>query len=321
MSNATVSVASSGGDYDTLNHALTDEAANNPNLTTNCHATGSAGILTVQCNNFEDTTAASTGTGYTVSSSYYINIIGNPSDKSSSTTGKWSTSRYRLNVSSSNNAITSDEQYTRFVDLQVRRVSKSADYAGIRATDGTHDNEVINCIITDCYRGINFVSTGTRGKARNCIIIDCYRGVDNDAGDSSVQFFYNCTVIGTDNHGMLRGTFINCVSIGYGACFYTLHSGSTNNAASDTTPNVGSGNLTNLVAGDLDWVNASSEDYHIQSTSVLVNAGSDQSGVFTDDIDGNTRATWDIGADEYVAAGAALKIPIAMKHYRALRAQ
>ena len=37
------------------------------------------------------------------------------------------------------------------------------------------------------------------------------------------------------------------------------------------------------------------------------------------DIDGDTRSgTWDIGADEYIAAGG-LSIPVAMRHYRNLR--
>ncbi|MDV7392544.1 hypothetical protein RZS08_14355, partial [Arthrospira platensis SPKY1] len=93
MANATVTVKSSGGDYTSLNAALAGEVAD---LTSNCHGTGGPGILTIECWNFEDTTAASTGTGYTTSADYYINIIGRADDKTSSNTGKWSTDRYRL---------------------------------------------------------------------------------------------------------------------------------------------------------------------------------------------------------------------------------
>ncbi|MEA2006752.1 MAG: choice-of-anchor Q domain-containing protein, partial [Patescibacteria group bacterium] len=45
-----------------------------------------------------------------------------------------------------------------------------------------------------------------------------------------------------------------------------------------------------------------SEDFHLQSTSDAINVGTDLSGTFTDDIDGDTRPidAWDIGADEEV---------------------
>ena len=45
-----------------------------------------------------------------------------------------------------------------------------------------------------------------------------------------------------------------------------------------------------------------SEDFHIGALSSLKDAGTDLSGTFTTDIDGETRTgTWDIGVDEIVA--------------------
>ena len=52
-----------------------------------------------------------------------------------------------------------------------------------------------------------------------------------------------------------------------------------------------------------DWAN---DDYHLDSGGseiTTLDDGDDLSGTFTDDIDGDTRSTWYIGADEIVAVG------------------
>jgi len=58
----------------------------------------------------------------------------------------------------------------------------------------------------------------------------------------------------------------------------------------------------NPVTASLTFVNAASENYHLAaSDTAAINAGYDMSATFTDDIDGQTRASFDIGADEYIA--------------------
>ena len=53
-----------------------------------------------------------------------------------------------------------------------------------------------------------------------------------------------------------------------------------------------SDNYTNLTGG--------SEDFHVKDTNAdIYDAGTDLSGSLTDDIDGDSRSQWDIGADEY----------------------
>jgi hypothetical protein len=54
---------------------------------------------------------------------------------------------------------------------------------------------------------------------------------------------------------------------------------------------------------------------HLVSGSALRGVGTDLSGTFTEDIDGDTRSAWDIGADEFQGGGGGLSIPIAMYHY------
>jgi len=66
--------------------------------------------------------------------------------------------------------------------------------------------------------------------------------------------------------------------------------------------------------GAVTFVDEASDNFLLGSTDTLaINNGIDTSGEaaplnFTTDIQGETRATWDIGADEYVAAGAARRI-------------
>ena len=56
-------------------------------------------------------------------------------------------------------------------------------------------------------------------------------------------------------------------------------------------------------------VTEGSEDFHITNTSSdLYEAGTDLSGTFTDDIDGDTRSAWDIGVDYIEGAGAVRRI-------------
>ena len=85
--------------------------------------------------------------------------------------------------------------------------------------------------------------------------------------------------------------------------------GSSNNASSDST---GSSGLQNLSSSN-QFVNTTdgSEDLHLKSGADLIDAGTDLSSYFTDDIDGDTRSgTWDIGADEYVSAAVPTKVQV-----------
>jgi len=105
--------------YTSLNAALAGESYN---LTTNIHNTGQAGILTIDCYNFKDTTPAGTGTGYTVDSGHYINIKAHDSHG-----GTWNESRYRLvcNLGYTYGIINVNTQYTRITGIQSYLVSTS----------------------------------------------------------------------------------------------------------------------------------------------------------------------------------------------------
>jgi hypothetical protein len=51
-----------------------------------------------------------------------------------------------------------------------------------------------------------------------------------------------------------------------------------------------------------------SEDFHLKSGADAIGVGTDLSGTFTTDIDGDTRSSWDVGADEYSSGAPAIKL-------------
>ena len=76
----------------------------------------------------------------------------------------------------------------------------------------------------------------------------------------------------------------------------------SNNISSDVTA-PGADSLINQTFNDIAFISTTpdSENLHLQSTSVAIDAGADLSATFISDINGMIRADfWDIGADEYL---------------------
>ena len=284
MANATVTVKSSGGDYTSLNAALAGMAGN---LTTNCGGTGGAGILTIECYAMQDTTSANTGTGYTTSADYYINITVPTAERHD---GKWNTSKYRMVVDG--HCLINQEAYTRITGLQLHQNTSTTYRHGIYQVGAS--TLVDTCIVKGSSvannRGITDDGTGTT-TIRNTIVYDWVTGIEAYA-NMTVQnvTLHNCTT------GVLRGggTCV-CTNVGAAACTTAFSGTITQNTCSSSTPT---------------FADADNDNFHLASNdSTWHDAGTDLSGTFTTDIDGETRVTWDIGADEYVAAaGGAIKI-------------
>ena len=316
MANATKTVKDSGGDYTTLNAALAGQAAN---LTTNCAGTGGAGILTIECYTKAsgDTTAASTGTGYTTSVDYYINITVPTAERH---LGVWSTSKYYLSINVSNyGALEVYENYTRMTGLQVAvNGTGDDDRCGIRI-DGAGYCLIDKCIVrrlssSNICQGIRFGNASSLYcDIRNSYIYgfgvgDWYAGISCDDTSSNIKI-QNCTISG--NYYGINGNSLvvtNCAVFNNVDDF--LGTMTISYCASDDGGGTNSVNISPGATEADDWANAfvdyANGDFHIKNTSsVLYNAGNDLSGTFTTDIDGDTRSNWDIGADEYVAAGGA----------------
>ncbi len=118
---------------------------------------------------------------------------------------------------------------------------------------------------------------------------------------SGTAFYYNSnspssqTVRNSYAHSASGTGFAS--STGNGETFTTTTCASSDGSNSTATVAYSTATFTNVTAG--------TEDFHLPNTSSdLYDAGTDLSGTFTDDIDGQTRVQWDIGADEYVSAAA-----------------
>jgi hypothetical protein len=318
MANKTVTVKASAGDYTSLNAALSGESID---LVTNTR------ILTIDCYNFEDTTTWNTGTGYTTSASYYINLVAHDSHG-----GNYSTSAYRLNVNLNSAGYVGNNlaSYTRFTGIQVQWncTSGSPSYThailtgnGVQCVGVLFDRCILkygnNAGTTQRNAGIWCGTSGSSVQIRNSLFISIKggsnfsSGVDLAAGSWNVYncTFYDCS-IGVRHEPDSDSTATNCLMYGCaspaGITFYnrlTLTYCSTDSASFGTSVIEGAGCRKSQT-----FTFVGAEDFHLASNDAgALGYGTDLSGTFTTDIDGQTRptgaSTWDIGADEYVAAG------------------
>ena len=104
----------------------------------------------------------------------------------------------------------------------------------------------------------------------------------------------------------------DCTSVGgLGLCINASATESYS-CVSDTSA-TGTGSLINKSASNqFENITPGSEDLHLKAGSDCLTAGTnlsaDPSFPFDDDIDGDTRSNWDIGADEFVSQGGLLPI-------------
>ena len=321
MANVTKTVKSSGGDYTSLNAALAGQSAD---LTANCGGTGGAGILTIECYAMQDTTAASTGTGYTTSASYYINITSPSSDRHD---GKWNTSKYRLEAAGP--TFTNHEQYTRISYLQIYSNSGYWNEGALKNSCSVPNITVTHCILKTAIVNTVMVASGilkfdyiSVDPSNNYIYNNIFYDATGDYGSAIHLGDY------AGNFYIYNNTFFNCtygITTPYDAetskyaknnlfCSVThpiagtWSSGSGYNATDQSSIGytVTGGATGDRTSQTFTFVDDDNDNFHLASNDAGArNYGTDLSGTFTTDIDGETRSgTWDIGADEYVAAGA-----------------
>ena len=299
-----------GGDYSSLAAWEADfgscTQSNYPSMSGDGDLVGADLIAVADCRcstGAADTTAV-TIDGWTTDNTRYIKIWTDPNENYRHD-GKWNTSAYRI-VVTSGDALAIREEYTKIFGLQIDCTSKPSGSSGIHIY--SNYTYIGYSIIRNAERGIKPFLSSRIVYMWNSIIINCWRAIDNDDDTSSSQYAYNITAVGSDNHGILRCLAKNCLCKGYSsACFYGLASGSDYNASDDDTgDDWGSYGRANQTFTFVDEVN---DNYHLDSSDTgAKDYGTDLSSdpylSFTDDIDGETRSgTWDIGADEYVAAG------------------
>jgi hypothetical protein len=313
MANKTVTVKSSGGDYTSLNSALAGESTN---LVSNTR------ILTINCTGFEDTTAATTGAGYTTSSSYYIKIVGD------NYTGKSSSSCYRLNIVTTGYItilnITAGSTQVYNVGFTGHYVEDYRTITAIDMSSGPQSNYVVDsCIFYDLFN-TSYTLTSAIGilwsrdaTIRNNVFYNlshssCANGskalyeiggfgspivenntIYNVAVSSSVGIYITCT----------NATVRNNLVLNSGTDYYPVTTWNifSTCGSSDTS---GTSGLRSLVASNqFTNLGAGTEDLSLKGGADSIGVGTDLSSSFTTDITGATRTVpWDIGAFMYTSS-------------------
>jgi hypothetical protein len=220
--------------------------------------------------------------------------------------GKKDTSLARIDSTTSfTNAINIETDYTRLIGAQCSHADNSG---GVFLNA---DNCLVDKLIMYGCTTIGLDDGNSSNYVRNSLIYGAGGdGYYHDAGNN--QVLANCIVVssggvGIHADGFVTTTAINCYSgnntgadyseeatatLTLTTCYSEDGTESTTTAAYSTSAGC---YFTNITGG--------SEDYHTTSSSTLIGNGTDQSGTFTDDIDGDTRSAWDIGADEFIVVG------------------
>jgi hypothetical protein len=306
-------VAPSGGDFTSLAAAIDHLVANHANLVS---ADVYATIEISGTWSSADTTPVDI-TDITTDATRYINIYTTGAARHA---GVWSTNKYNLSSTADEaHSIRISIGHVRLNGLQVAVTShvERTDYLyGIRIQGGVGYNLIANCIIVGKSGGSNgngvAVIAGDVQTLYNNIVYN-FSGtgkggirVDNETGDQFCYIYnntvYNCTTgITTDRwqkHTLTNNLVANCTTDFVGQ-FLSATTNATDGSTAPTAATT-SGNRTSQT-----FTFVGSGNFHLDSTDAgALDHGTSLSGTFTTDIDGETRSgTWDIGADEYVAAG------------------
>lgn len=298
----TKTVKSAGGDYSSLSAYEAGQQGNLVSLDE---------IHQAECYSFNDTTAVSFS-GWTTDATRFVRVYTLAADRHA---GVWNTGKYYLTNASSAGVIDCDDTiHIKLDGLQAQNTTASptGSECGLQVIYGTSSAgwcKVTNSIFRDGRYTVR-QEAGTVSHMILLINTAVYGGNTGAVVVPNAGYLYasNVTAI-SSSYGirMLGGTVTakNCYASGAtGAYDGTITK--TTCASSDATGDAGLQNIAYSTANFTN-VTAGSEDLHIVSGSALKDVGTDLSAdtyPFSDDIDGTTRSgTWDIGADEYTAAG------------------
>jgi len=302
-------VMPSGGDYTALETCMN---ANEQNLVT------ADKYFDVEIDgtwSSADTTAV-TIHNYTTDATRYINIYTTAAARhKGKVTG--TINEYRLDLSASTNV---DAINISGYLMNVRIVGLVIEVTSAGTGDCVHINQLWGGVIkitnsimfSDALSaslscGIYSFSTDTPILCYNNIIYSLYYGCLVQTNAATTIDVFNSTISGCYFGMNTIPALVKNSAVFNNADDYAGTITVTYSASDDAQ--AGTGNIdwtaeaTDWAANFVDYANG---DFHLKSTAPnLIDAGTDLSGTFTDDIDGVTRSgTWDIGADEYVAPAA-----------------
>lgn len=272
-----------------------------------------------------DTVARSINVDIGTSATNYVLFTTQGSDRHE---GVWDASKYRLSITNADSPFyLNAANHVRIDGLQMEMISTTADEfilvkpSNANQTGNGKDLRVSNCILrsnnptTGTTVGIEcrpFGSGSGEVYIWNNIVYGFTSGIRCEAGPPTAKL-YNNTVYDCEYNIYANSTSaciaVNNLSAAGGTTDFlaggSFASGTQYNASSD-----GSAPGTNSrTSQTFTFVDSANKDFHLTSGDAgarnfgLSDPGS---GLFSDDIDGETRSgSWDIGADEYVAAATA----------------
>lgn len=260
-----------------------------------------------------DTTSV-TIDGWTTGASSYITIYAAPAYRHA---GVWDTGKYRRTTTDT--SITISEAFVRvnFLQVSVNDAFASCIYVNVSGANG--DVRIGNNIVranTTGLRGIYFYWIGTGGFAYDNIVYDFLTATGRGIGvnvANSCKFYnntiHNCTIGlagGSDTPIAINNLLAACTTPASG----TFAAGTDYNATDDASIGytvTGGGNTHDRVSQTFTFADESGDDFHLDTSDAGARdfgVSDPGSGLFGDDIDGETRTgSWDIGADEHVSGG------------------
>lgn len=306
--NKIVTVKAAGGDYATLSAAEAGEQGNFIDW---------GRQLTIECYALTDTTAV-TVDGSTCDASNYIEIKGAGTGRHA---GVFDTGKYLLDISGTALNLSDDCCRVDGIQIRVTRNSSGARY-GINTQGATGVVYNVNCILVGVISstaggiiGIRHNGGGTSGLcAWNNLFVNWTGGAGGNIGMQGQDFktlskILNNTFVACDTALVRTAGTANITNCLFSGC--TADASGTIVDAYCATSNDNTKGLTAAGTGhrfSQTFTFAGAGNYHLASNDGGArNYGLDLSATFTTDVDGETRptgaGTWDIGFDEYLAAG------------------
>lgn len=332
-----VNTASSGGDGTTnatagANAAYASlfawEAAEETNLVsaTDTHV--------VHCEGTAADTATVSVSGWTTSETYFITI---QVDADKRHDGKWDETAYRLDFTDAATPVNFNED-VKVVGLQIRNTLTDTLRNTVSYSGGYDVIDMSYCIIMAegdsagflfnmtpyslngktyrFYNNVFYVGNTDSLPFRACFFID----TSANTTDFSILMYNNTFIGGNDN--CINILDVNAIVTAKNNIvansvtenvFIATESGSDYNA-SDSASNFDSGGGHNRDSQTFTFVDAGNQDFHLDGADAgarTYGVTDPGSGLFDDDIDGETRTPpWDIGADQVSVAAAGHASPL-----------
>ena len=257
---------------------------------------------------------------WTTSATQYIKIWTDPAENYRHNGTYQTGNKYRLELAPVTNLLIWNTEYTRLDGLQIYATGTT--YGNNCCTPGgasVTSVHISNCIFRvvsgntkgpygiDCTSALN---PGAVFYIWNCVFQDFtgYTGVHagiSSGPTGSTWYVYNCTAYNCKNPYYVSAGTVYWKNCGAAASTGTAFTGGTQTTCSTDTPTFVSTTGTydlHLQSGDTTWIGAATNLYN------------DAALAFQTDIDlqdrGGASASWDIGADEYVAAVSDISISI-----------